>query len=1137
MATIQEQIAQIESAIATQEALRATIGDTVADITINALRHQLNSLNATLREKETVAGRTPTPLAPEQLLERLQSYLPKELARKMQAGGQIESERKLVTVLFADISGFTALSERFDPEEVAIFINEALKELAEAVYQYEGHIDKFIGDAIMAVFGAPIAHENDAERALRAAIEMRERMSGFNRRWADRLGQELELHIGINTGPVIAGNVGSDQRLSYTVMGDTVNLASRLEGVAKPGQILVSRDTYRQTHESFNFVALEPVMVKGKREPISVFELQKARALPGKSRGVSGVSAELVGRETELDKLRQVGRQLLNRQGSIVSIVGEAGLGKSRLTSEWRYEMHKNVRWLEGRAFSHTTTLSYGPFLDLFRRYAEIREEDSKAQARIRLHETLNHLFPDTPEAEALFASMLGMRLSLEEMQILQGLTAENLRRTLTALFEEFCVRLTNDKPLVLVLEDLHWADRTSLDLLETLLALVRRIPLCLVIVSRPATPGHPNRILNLAETRFADCHHAVALAPLNEGNSLEMVKQLLFINELPPDLAQLVLSKAEGNPFYVEEVIRSLIERGALMPAENGDGWVTTPLIETLSVPDTLQGVLMARLDRLPDEVKRVVQQAAVVGRIFLYRVLLYLSRSNQNIDLDLSYLEQQQLIRERSRHPEIEYIFKHSLTQEVAYQSLLNVRRKELHNRVGQAMEEIYADRQSEYLGIVGKHYFLGENWEKAAAFLTQAGDAAARLHANQEARCHYAEVLTALNNLPDTEAVRRQRVDTIVKQVSVSFSISETEPLLEMLALAEKIMHYIPTSEPQDRHRQAWVFYWTGRMLYTTNRLRDALGYFEKVLHIGQELEDLELLAIPSVMIGRVRVVRGQFADAINLLLQAADPLAKAENWTNWATALGFSGVALAACGKYNEGIRQTEKALAHVREINNDSLLGLIQLLHTATHFMGGNLDGTLQSAKAVIDITSVTGDRLYRYSGYAFTAWCEAKQGFAESARRNMNESQVIQHSLGEQLVLADWFAALDAEIALLAGEYDRSIELAQKAIEMAQSVGGVFAEVRARRSWGLALLNLHDENEARNQLELSLEIAQKAEMTLECARTKIAIAGLSTDLVLSYRYYQWAAEQFDRAGLPLPPEIPGGYLNPTTHAV
>src|SRR5439155_6745344 len=340
-------------------------------------------------------------------------------------------ERKQVSVMFADLSSFTAVAEQLDPEVVRGLQEDLLPALASAVYQYEGYIDKFLGDAIMAIFGAPITHEDDPERALRAALAKRERMDALNRRWSARLGHTLALHIGINTGTVIVGEIGPEAGFTYTVTGDIVNTASRLQNAAQPGQILVSRSTYRLTSEAFQFEPLEPVSVKGKREPLPVYELVRARLNPGKARGLQGLRSPLVGREREMELLRGVVASLLEGQGRVVTVAGEAGLGKSRLIREWRVDAGERVRWLEGRAFAHTTGMAYGPFIDMFRRFAEIQDDDSESQARRRLDAAVTRLLGPDREAYALFASMIAMRPTAEESEYLAALPAQQLREQL----------------------------------------------------------------------------------------------------------------------------------------------------------------------------------------------------------------------------------------------------------------------------------------------------------------------------------------------------------------------------------------------------------------------------------------------------------------------------------------------------------------------------------------------------------------------------------------------------------------------------------------------------------------------------------------------------------------------------------
>ena len=489
MPSIEEQIAQLRSAISAQETLRPTLGDGVVEVTLKVLRTQLDSL---LAEQKDGAQPQPGP-SPEALLAQLQSYVPQQLADKTRAAGHIEGERRQVTVVFADISGFTALSERLDPEDVAGLVNDCLKELALAVYQYEGMVDKFIGDCIMAVFGAPIALEDDAEHALRATIAMRENLQRFNRRWIEKLGQPLDVHIGVNTGMVIAGNVGNDLRMSYTVMGDTVNVAARLEDAAKGGQIFVSRNTYRLTRGAFAFQEMDPIKVKGKREPLTVYELLHAKLQPDKSRGVEGLSSPLVGREAERQALVDCLEKLRTGRGQVAAILGEAGIGKSRLLTEIRRREGKDLTWLEGRSFAFSRSLGYGAFLDLLRRFAGIADEDAEAEAAASLKARLNGILPGDLESYAVLAQLLSMRLDSTETAAVSTVTGEAFRNRLFAVLERLLLALAQQKPVVVVLEDLHWADRSSLELLEHLFRLITQAPIAFVLLSRPKQESFGN--------------------------------------------------------------------------------------------------------------------------------------------------------------------------------------------------------------------------------------------------------------------------------------------------------------------------------------------------------------------------------------------------------------------------------------------------------------------------------------------------------------------------------------------------------------------------------------------------------------------------------------------------------------------
>ncbi|HEY0133344.1 MAG TPA: adenylate/guanylate cyclase domain-containing protein, partial [Nannocystis sp.] len=564
MSSTEEQIRQIHAAIAAQETLRPVLGDAVVEVTLAALRNQLSTLALPIPGS--------APIRTDALLAQLQGYLPRELADKMRAFGRIDSERKQVTVLFADISGFTEMSERLDAEEVAAMTDAVLQELARAVYESEGYIDKFIGDSVMAVFGAPIVHEDDPDRALRAALAMREYLKKFNDSWMKRVGAPLTLHIGINTGLVIAGNVGSDLRLSYTVMGDTVNTASRLENAARPGQILVSRNTYRLTQESFAFVALDPIQVKGKREPLVVYELHHARLTPGKSRGLKEFKPVFVEREREVAALAELARGLQAGRGHLLVITGDAGIGKSRLMAHWRASFAPQARCLEGRSFPHTTSLPYGPFRDLFLRYASVGDDDREDVVRLHLRAMIERWFQGDLTARALFASMLALHPTPEEDAVLAELPAERRRRELFALVHAWLLALATEGPVILVLEDMHWADTTSIELVESLLPLVRTHPLIIVGVLRTQRSEAPRVFAPSVTAQYAGHCTLFALTPISERGSIGMVQELLQTASLPGSIERIISRKAEGNPFFIEEVVRMLVERGALVRSPGGD-------------------------------------------------------------------------------------------------------------------------------------------------------------------------------------------------------------------------------------------------------------------------------------------------------------------------------------------------------------------------------------------------------------------------------------------------------------------------------------------------------------------------------------------------------------------------------------
>ncbi len=539
------------------------------------------------------------------------------------------AERKQVTVLFADIAGFTALSETLDPEDVRSLINACFDRLVEVIHRYGGYIDKFIGDEVMALFGAPVALENAAERALLAALDMKKALAEFNAHHADRLPRPLSLHFGLNTGPVIAGSIGARYRQDYSVLGDAVNLAARLEDLSGPNEILVGENTYRLTETRFEFEALPPVTVKGKSRPVRVYRLVRARPSPGTGRGLRGVVSPLVGRGEQMARLHDALADLLAGQGQVVAVTGEAGIGKSRLVQELQALCRREwpelqLRWAAGRAVSYGENISYLVTRHLLVDLLAPGRDASPADTAAVLEKELRRLAPDRAAVWYPFlAHLLELPLPEETTLKLARLGGEALHRQTLQTVYGYLDRLAQADSLVLVGEDLHWADPSSLELLETIFPLTARRPILLILVYRLRRESRiwafHQRLPELTERRFLH----LDLPPLSRADSGQLLDNLLNRSPLPDRVRQLILDKTEGNPFFIEEVIRSLIERQVLVRTD-GDIWrLTATSLDDIQIPDTLQGVIMARIDRLPPEEKRVLQVASVMGRTFQYSVL----------------------------------------------------------------------------------------------------------------------------------------------------------------------------------------------------------------------------------------------------------------------------------------------------------------------------------------------------------------------------------------------------------------------------------------------------------------------------------------------------------------------------------
>jgi class 3 adenylate cyclase/tetratricopeptide (TPR) repeat protein len=758
----------------------------------------------------------------------------------------IEGERRQTTVILADIKGSTALAEQVDTETWVEMMNDVLQVLANEIYRYGGEVDQFRGDGMVAFFGAKTAHEDDPERAIRAALAMQAAVQTYAADLAERRGVELLLRVGVNTGEVIAASVGNARQHSEdTAMGRAIALAARMESAAEPGTVLVAENTYRLVEPLFEWAALGQIRVKGVSQPVTVYRPLAARAIPGKVRGIAGLESPLVGRDAELLALQEALDRLRAGIGGIVTLVGEAGIGKSRLVAEIRKRALSPdapsvgegsaraqgpapLQWREGRCLSYTANVAYHLWLDMLRGVLGVAPDAPPTAVRDALRERVLALCADNvDEVYPYLGRLLSVPLEARDEEAVGVLAGESLKVITFRAVETLVEAAARQRPLVIACEDLHWADPTSLELLERLLALTDRVPLLFICVFRPETTlqaadGGSWRIRETAARLYRHRHTDLWLDPLTAAESETLVGHLFLSSSLaaegpalPQSLREQILSYAEGNPLYVEEIIRSLLDGGLVVHDEASDSWQAAGDIAALSIPDTLHGVLMARIDRLPGEARRVLQLASVIGRIFSYRVLEAIAPSppaplptegegrsasdsplpqagggsgGRVLDAHLLALQRAQMIRERARVPELEYIFKHHLTQEAAYNSLLRRDRRAIHRGVAEALERLYPGRLEEQVELLAHHWEQAEEPEKAVAYLVKAGQRAAQRYANQEALSFFQSALQHVQPGEETDRILDHRARLYLDMFRGHEAADDYARLLESAARSE-------------------------------------------------------------------------------------------------------------------------------------------------------------------------------------------------------------------------------------------------------------------------------------------------------------------------------------------------------------
>lgn len=971
---------QLEQAIAVLEAQRAILGDAVVDTLLLAAREKLASLTA-------------HPVAAEQ--------------------------RKQITILFSDLSGFTQFAEQMDPEEVRDIMKSYFAAVTPPIVQYGGRIEKFIGDAVLAVFGLPMAQERDPEHAVRAALAMQESLEHLNVELQKRYGFGLQMRIGVNTGSVLAAFLSDDHERDFAVVGDAVNTASRLEGACPPGGVLISHDTYSNVRGVFDLEMLPPVQLKGKADPLKVYLVKqvKARAFRLTTRGVEGLETRMIGREHEFYQLQDaLYRIIWGGTLEMVTIVGEAGLGKSRLLYEfenWYEFVPESFRVFKARAGERLHRQPFMLLRDLFVFRFQIKDSDSTAVSREKLEQGFNNLMGmDALEKAHIVGHLIGIDFSHSPYVQAIHEDARLLYDRARQFIIEFFTTVAEQHPINLMLEDIHWADNASLDILEQVVQACAHLPILVVSLTRPA----------LFEERpsWAEKYVRIELNPLTRETSRHLVQEILrHVANIPQALEEIVISNAEGNPLYVEELIKVMIEDGVVEKGKEQWTVIPTRLVE-MRVPATLTGVLQARLDRLPPVEHDILQRASVIGRTFWNQAVAFLSNGNgQNGHVDphtlnaiLVTLQAKEFIyrHEPSSFNETqEFMFKQTILRDVTYESVLKTDRRHYHHQAADWLIAHSAGRADEYAGLIADHYEQAREIGKAATWFGHAGEQAKKSYAYEAAVRFYEKALALLQETADAPVdlqltlysglgetfqrlanynkageayisllVLAESAGNPMQQAEAWHGMFELQELqgdyLSALCSAERVEELIRSYDPVDKVQLARALVNKGWVLFRLGEMKQALQLGEKSLSLAKKIGADTEQSLSYNLMGAVYHSLGRFQEAIIYQEESLLIDRRMGNWRHITVRLNNIGEATRLQGNYAKAAELYREALEQAREIG-DRDGEISYLINLSGALVGlGEYETAVTQLQNVIDQVGDSGmvlDEVYQFMAEAY----------------------------------------------------------------------------------------------------------------------------------------------------------------------
>ncbi len=947
------------------------------------------------------------------------------------------AEHKWVTALFADLSGFTGLAERLDPEEVRDLLGRVFGELARAVADYEGHVDKFIGDAAMVLFGVPRAHEDDAVRALLVAREIQHRVSQLS--VADDAGAHvrLNMHMGVATGPVLSSDPESE--LEQIVLGDTVNVASRLTEFAKPGEVVVSEQTYGLTCGQFDFEPLGELEVRGREAPVTAYRVIGLRNDPISVRRLTGLRADLVGRDSELQRLEAAAKRVRRGVGSFVTVIGAAGTGKSRLVADFRGQTRSSGwQWREAHCLAYAEHVPYFALTDMFGRAWGIEPTDRPETVHAKIVAGIRRLKGGDGHAAARMARLFGI-----ESPLLAGLDPESWRQRLYDDTVDLLESLAGERPTVVFIEDVHWADGPSLALLRHVMQQLRR-PVLFIATSRTADVSDGLREAARPEERLDQ----IVLDDLSPDEAVTMASSLLRTREVPEELERFIRLELGGNPFHIEEMINTLVGSGQLVGT--GDDWrLTSPLTEA-SVPLTVRGAVAARLDMLQPVQKRIAQEASVMGRVFNVDVLERVAEHPGQVPEALDELVRLNLVTSSEGDLDGRYAFKHMLTQEAINGSLLREERREIHERVARAMEAAYRDRLPEFYEAIAMHYSNGLSAEKAVEYLAEAGDKSLDRYAVDQAYERYKEAYELAVSLATDQASERRLVEIVVRWARVCYYLGIFR---ELQGLLER--HYTLALASEDCVRAAYEV-WFGETLWHRQKVDAACEHLSAGLELAERCEDRQLVGLAHAQLAYALSDNGRIEEAVphseeGCVIAREFP----HDYYLWEEAFSAAGYVHWCAGRPGPTLDAGCELVAYGEDHGNVRCLGFGHWTLALGYDIDGYFDRAVEENREALRVST---DPWLQQFPKLFMGICTVESGDYEESLRLCQEVIDYSHPRGADTLSIPAAGLVGASLAGL-GRLDEGVAMLERSERQLRRDGRIWAHVHARYLLGALYAN------------------------------------------------------------------------------